>query len=71
MWVRITRRLAERVNDVDLSRHRVGDTVDLVRRDAELLIAEGWATPIVVERRSGSERRRVTSEKPARSRSGA
>ena len=62
MWIRITRRLAERVNDVDLSQHSVGDLIDLGRRDAELLIAEGWATPVAVERRSGHDRRQIHRE---------
>jgi hypothetical protein len=42
MRVRLTRRLAERINDVDLSRRRVGDLFNLSPRDAEKLIAEGW-----------------------------
>ena len=36
MRVRLTRRLAERVNGVDLSRRRVGDVMDLSRRDAAM-----------------------------------
>jgi hypothetical protein len=45
MRVRLTRRLAERIDDVDLSDRRVGDLIDMSAHDAELLIAEGWATP--------------------------
>jgi hypothetical protein len=45
MRVRLTRRLAERIDDIDLSRHRVGDLIDLSPRDAAMLIAEGWAVP--------------------------
>jgi hypothetical protein len=62
--------LAERVNDIDLSRHTVGDLVDMAQRDAELLIAEGWATPLVTERRSGHERRRTEREQPIRPQNG-
>ena len=43
MRVRLIRKLSESVNGVDLSRSHVGDVVDLPQRDAELLLAEGWA----------------------------
>lgn len=43
MRVRLTRKLAEVIDGVDLSGHTVGETFDLPRRDAHLLIAEGWA----------------------------
>ena len=43
MLIRLTRKLAERVDGVDLSRSREGDILDLSPRDAELLVAEGWA----------------------------
>jgi hypothetical protein len=49
MRVRLTRRLAECINGVDLSRCRVGDLIDLSQPDAEMLIAEGWATPVASE----------------------
>jgi hypothetical protein len=62
MWVRITRRLAECVNGVDLSGRVVGDLLDLAQRDAEMLVAEGWATAIVIERRSGQDRRDARHE---------
>jgi hypothetical protein len=35
--------LAECVDGIDLSRRRVGDVFDVSRRDAAILIAEGWA----------------------------
>lgn len=41
--VRVTRKLAERVNGVDLSKVQVGDLLHLPARDARILIAEGWA----------------------------
>jgi len=44
MRVRLTRRFAECVDGIDLSQHRVGDFLDLSPHDADLLIAEGWAT---------------------------
>jgi hypothetical protein len=57
MRVRLKRKLSESVNGVDLSRAREGDTLDLSPRDALLLIAEGWATPVYdARRRSARER---------------
>ena len=46
LW--LIRKLADSIDGIDLSRHRVGDMIDLLGRDAQLLLAEGWA---VVERR--------------------
>jgi hypothetical protein len=46
MRVRLRRRLAERIDGVDLSQHGVGDLINLSRHDGELVIAEGWATPV-------------------------
>ena len=41
--VRITRKLADQLNGLDLSRVRVGDVLELSERDAAMLIREGWA----------------------------
>lgn len=43
--VRLTKKLARILNDVDLSQVVVGDVLTLSPRDARMLIAEGWATP--------------------------
>jgi hypothetical protein len=43
--VRLTRKYAEAIDGVDLSRNQVGDRLDLSYRDARMLIAEGWASP--------------------------
>jgi hypothetical protein len=43
MLVRLTRKLAECVDGIDLSRSREGDVLDLSSHDAQLLVAEGWA----------------------------
>jgi len=43
--VRITRKFANHINGVDLSRVKVGDVVDLPPRDADILVREGWALP--------------------------
>jgi hypothetical protein len=45
MRIRLTRKLSQVLNGVDISRRSVGDVIDLPRRDAELLLAEGWALP--------------------------
>jgi hypothetical protein len=45
MRVRLTRKLAERVDGVDLSAHSVGDVMDVSPNEAWLLIAEQWAVP--------------------------
>jgi hypothetical protein len=51
MRVRLTRKLAERIDDIDLTRNRVGDVLDLPAAEARLLVAEEWAI--------STERRRV------------
>ena len=43
--VRLTRKFAQIINGIDLSRARAGENIELSTRDAQLLIAEGWATP--------------------------
>ncbi len=45
MRVRLTRKFAEAIDGIDLSRHCVGDFIDLPQHDADLLLAEGWALP--------------------------
>jgi hypothetical protein len=47
--VRLIRKFAECLNGVDLSKHRVGDSLDLCPKDARMLVAEGWAEPVEVE----------------------
>ena len=49
MVVRLTRKLAEIVDDIDLRSYRVGQRIDLPWREALILIAEGWAE--MIERR--------------------
>ena len=45
MRIRLTRKLSQLLNGVDLSGQSVGDVIDLPLHDAELLLAEGWALP--------------------------
>jgi hypothetical protein len=48
MRIRLVRKLAERIDGVDLSGCTVGDVVDFSPMDAGLLLAEGWG---LLERR--------------------
>ena len=75
--VRLTRKLAEVVNGIDLSGVEPGDEMELSTREAAILIAEGWATPIAespddalsLSTRRVSEaliRRNEAADKPAR-----
>jgi hypothetical protein len=45
--VRLTRKLAEEIDGIDLTGRQVGDFLSLSGRDAQLIIAEGWAEPVV------------------------
>jgi hypothetical protein len=45
MKVRLLKKHAEQIDDVDLRGRQVGDVVDLPHRDARLLVAEEWAIP--------------------------
>ena len=46
MKVRLTQKLSEVIDGVDLSKANTGDTLDLTENDARTLIAEGWAAPL-------------------------
>jgi len=54
MRIRLTRKLADCLDGVDLSHYSVGDVLDLPGREAYLLIAEGWA-----EASEGTDERRL------------
>ena len=43
--VRLTRKLADYIDGVDLSDHQIGDVLDLSQVEASLLLAEQWAAP--------------------------
>ena len=49
MQVRLKRKLADKIDGIDLSNHEVGDVIELPERKARMLVAEGWG---VIERRS-------------------
>ena len=42
MRVRIVRKLADRVDGVDLTHHDVGEVIDLPEMDGRLIVAERW-----------------------------
>jgi hypothetical protein len=44
--VRLTRKLAEMIDGIDLSKKVVGQTLRLAAREARLLVAEGWAETV-------------------------
>jgi hypothetical protein len=44
--VRLTKKLAECIDGVDLANRRVGEVLDLSVEDARLLLAEAWAEPL-------------------------
>ena len=50
MDLRLTRKLAEVIDGVDLTGRAVGDIVKLPASEARLLIAEGWAVEDTKER---------------------
>lgn len=56
MRIRLTRKLADELDGIDLTRHGTGDVLDLPEREAKLLLAEGWAS---VERRGRASSRVV------------
>lgn len=60
MHVRLTRKLADVIDGIDLSDRHVGDLLDLPKHDAEVLMAEGWASP--VEPASGASTRLADAE---------
>lgn len=45
MKVKLTRKLANLINGVDLSQAHTGDMLELSEKEAMTLIAEGWAAP--------------------------
>ncbi len=46
MQIRLIKKLAEVLDGIDLSDRRVGDVMNLPKHDAEVLLAEGWASPV-------------------------
>jgi hypothetical protein len=59
--IKLTRKLSNALNDVDLRPYRVGDVIDLAASSGEMLVAEGWAETVV-----GSESIRDTADEHPR-----
>lgn len=62
--VRLTRKFAQILNGIDLSRTKTGEEIELSDREAELLIAEGWALPLDVADDKDTSRSRRSRRKP-------
>jgi hypothetical protein len=55
MRIRLTRRLADTLNGIDLSGCRVGQVIDLPQSDARMLILEGWASRVIERSRRNAD----------------
>jgi hypothetical protein len=69
MLVRLTVKLADLVNGIDLSHCAEGDVIDLTDREARILIEEGWAEEAPQETRitrTLMERGGVAADKSSR-----
>ena len=56
MKVRLTHKFATVIDGIDLSAFQQGDEIDLSPREAEMLVAEGWAAPVLKGARSDRDR---------------
>ena len=65
MKIRLIRKLAEKVNGVDLSRHHEGEIFDLPPHEALLLVAEDWAV-LMPERAHADDRSSRKKKRPMR-----
>jgi hypothetical protein len=65
MWIRLTRKLAQLLDGIDVSQYKVGDVFELTRAEGELLIAEGWAEPYVRVRARVYRQRKASTEQRA------
>ena len=61
--VRLTRKFAEAIDGIDLSRANAGEEILVSSRDAEVLIAEGWAAPLAEAHDKPPRRRRGRRKK--------
>ncbi len=65
MKVVLVRKLAERMDGIDVRAHRVGDVLNLSGAEAQLLVAEHWAIPdrrVEHDLPPDVERRRTTDD---------
>ena len=70
MKIRLTKKLADALNGLDLTTMRVGAVIDLDAPMARMLIAENWAeeAPPVDVRATADDQNRRTTRKRAKSR---
>jgi hypothetical protein len=65
--VRLTRKFADRLDGVDLSRAQAGEQIEVTQHEAELLIAEGWAVPAdriaIADDKPNQRRRRKSGQR--------
>jgi hypothetical protein len=61
--VHLTKKFANFLDGIDLSRVKAGEHIELSEREARILVAEGWARPI-----SAAERRAIAADKSPRRR---
>jgi hypothetical protein len=66
MQIRLTRKLADYLDGIDLSEYRAGDVISMSPWQMRLLIAEGWAERISDDVRSASCHFAVAAEKATR-----
>ena len=72
MVVRLTKKLAQVVNGLDLSQCGEGDVIDVPTPDARMLLAEGWAeelSPAIAPQLTivwRPDNRAIAAERPAR-----
>lgn len=60
--VKLTKKLAERMDGVDVSHVQPGDLLHLPAREAAILVAEEWAVPVHDNPRASAERRDAESD---------
>jgi hypothetical protein len=64
--VRLTKKFADFLDGVDLSRVRAGELIDVPDRAAYILLAEGWARPASSADKPSRRRLRTTTKKRTR-----
>ena len=62
----LIRKLARVLNGIDLTACHEGDVMEMSNQDARVLIAEGWAVPLVKERPIAHDRPRQPRSKQQR-----
>ena len=66
MRIRLTRKFADLMDGIDLSRRKAGDIVELSERDAAILLAEGWAEAAPPAHLPRTPQRRIANDSAPR-----